>query len=105
MDDDKLRALVFGDLAALLSVRGRPTYCNIAHWPHTMPQYHVGHLSLVKRIENRVDNLPGLELAGNAYHGVGIPDCIHSGEQAAERILAKLSVLAGSDGLSHRPAA
>jgi oxygen-dependent protoporphyrinogen oxidase len=47
----------------------------------------VGHLDLVARIESRLAALPGLELAGNAYHGVGVPVCIHSGEQAAERAL------------------
>ncbi len=55
-----------------------------------MPQYHVGHLELVGRIEDRVAALPNLQLAGNAYHGVGIPDCIHGGELAAERVLAGL---------------
>ena len=52
-----------------------------------MPQYHVGHNDLVARIESQVAQLPGLELAGNAYHGVGIPDCIHTGETAAQRLL------------------
>jgi oxygen-dependent protoporphyrinogen oxidase len=54
-----------------------------------MPQYHVGHRQLVARIEARAAALPGLQLAGNAYHGVGLPDCIHGGQPAAERILGK----------------
>lgn len=87
MDDDRLRPLVLGELAKLLRIRGEPSYCQIAHWPATMPQYHVGHKDLVARIETRVAALPNLHLAGNAYHGVGLPDCIHSGEQAAERAL------------------
>ena len=57
-----------------------------------MPQYHVGHLTRVASIEARVAALPGLELAGNAYHGVGIPQCIHSGETAAERIAALFGI-------------
>jgi oxygen-dependent protoporphyrinogen oxidase len=52
-----------------------------------MPQYHLGHVDRVARIEARVAKLAGLELAGNAYRGVGVPDCIHSGELAAERLL------------------
>ena len=53
-----------------------------------MPQYNVGHKDLVAEIEAKAAELPGIELCGNAYHGVGIPDCIHGGEQAAERALA-----------------
>ena len=88
MDDRELLPLVTEHAAKLLDVRGEPGFCNIAHWPGTMPQYHVGHKELVARIQQRAARLPGFELAGNAYHGVGIPDCIHGGEQAAERLLA-----------------
>ena len=80
-------AEIAAELAGLLRIRGEPVYCNIAHWPRTMPQYHVGHLGLVARIEARAAMLSGLALAGNAFRGVGIPHCIHSGEAAAERIV------------------
>ena len=53
-----------------------------------MPQYHVGHLERIQRITARLTELPGLQLAGNAFRGVGIPDCIHSGQTAAERVAA-----------------
>jgi oxygen-dependent protoporphyrinogen oxidase len=56
-----------------------------------MPQYHVGHLDLVARINTRCQAIPGLALAGNAYDGVGIPACIHSGEVAAERLLGSVA--------------
>jgi oxygen-dependent protoporphyrinogen oxidase len=49
-----------------------------------MPQYEVGHLERVSEIERMAGELPGLALAGNAYRGAGIPDCIRSGEAAAE---------------------
>jgi len=55
-----------------------------------MPQYELGHLELVQSIESVIAKHPGLALAGNAYHGVGVPQCIHSGEQAAERIAREL---------------
>ena len=87
-DDRQLRELVLGELDRLLGISGEPCYCDVAHWPRTMPQYHVGHLELVSRIEARVAEIPNFELAGNAFHGVGIPICIHSGQQAAERVLA-----------------
>ena len=57
-------------------------------WPASMPQYRVGHLSRVETIERRVAGLPGLALAGAAYRGVGIADCVRSGEAAAEAALA-----------------
>jgi oxygen-dependent protoporphyrinogen oxidase len=91
MPEDELVPLVLDELDGLLGVRGEPIYRTISHWPRTMPQYHVGHLELVERIEGAVTGLPGLELAGNAYRGVGIPACIHSGEQAAERVLGAAS--------------
>ena len=58
----------------------------IARWPTAMPQYHVGHLDRVARIESLVEKLPTLALAGNAYRGVGVPQCIASGEAAAEKV-------------------
>jgi oxygen-dependent protoporphyrinogen oxidase len=62
-----------------------------------MPQYHVGHLDLVRRIEERAAGIPHFALTGNAYRGVGIPFCIKRGEDAAERIVGQAS------GLSVRP--
>jgi oxygen-dependent protoporphyrinogen oxidase len=56
-----------------------------------MPQYHVGHLQRVAAIERLAAQHPRLALAGNAFRGVGLPDCIHSGEEAAERVWAQLS--------------
>ena len=54
-----------------------------------MPQYLVGHGRRVERIESLLGRHPGLALAGNAYGGVGLPDCVRSGEQAAERMLGE----------------
>jgi len=55
-----------------------------------MPQYHVGHVQLVDAIERRVASLKGLELAGNAYRGVGIPQCVRSGDAAARKLVAQI---------------
>jgi oxygen-dependent protoporphyrinogen oxidase len=87
MPDGQLLPLVRRHIEKLLHIQGDPVFFDVAHWPRTMPQYHVGHKDLVKRVEARTASLPHLQLAGNAYHGVGIPDCIHGGELAAERIL------------------
>ena len=87
MAEDELRPRVLGDLAELLGIHGSPLYASLARWPRTMPQYHVGHKALVHRIETRAAAIPRFALCGNAYHGVGIPDCVHTAEQAAERVL------------------
>jgi oxygen-dependent protoporphyrinogen oxidase len=89
LDDDALRRLVLDELADLLAIKGLPAWIDIARWPAAMPQYHVGHLASVARIERLAARWPGLELAGNAYRGVGIPQCITSGEAAAERVTAE----------------
>jgi oxygen-dependent protoporphyrinogen oxidase len=92
-DDEKLRRIVTEELSELLGVHQRPLLCRIVRWRGAMPQYHVGHCQVVERIEAAVARHPGLELAGNAYHGVGIPQCVHGGENAAQRVLAQLTAL------------
>jgi oxygen-dependent protoporphyrinogen oxidase len=80
------------DLQELLGVTGDPLYVHISRWPQSMAQYHLGHVNRVARIESLVSHLPGLALAGNGYHGVGIPDCIRSGNRAAQALLAHLDL-------------
>ncbi|MEO2029745.1 MAG: protoporphyrinogen oxidase [Fuerstiella sp.] len=86
LDDDAVLNTVLRELDDLLGIQGRPSLTRIARWPNVMPQYHVGHMDRIERIEAAVATIPHLELAGNSYRGVGIPHCIRSGEQAAERI-------------------
>ena len=57
-----------------------------------MAQYSVGHLERLQRIENLLAQLPGLALAGNGYRGIGVPDCIRSGSEAAKKVLAVLGL-------------
>jgi oxygen-dependent protoporphyrinogen oxidase len=89
LDDNQLLPLVLGELGPLLKIRGEPVYCRTAHWPGTMPQFHVGHKQVVARLRARLEALPHLALAGNYFDGVGIPHCIHTGEQAAEQALGR----------------
>ncbi len=91
LEDDRLLALVQAELADLLGLTGSPQLVRIARWPASMPQYHVGHLDRVAAIEGRQAANPGLFLAGNAYRGVGVPQCIASGEQAAEHVVDYLA--------------
>jgi oxygen-dependent protoporphyrinogen oxidase len=94
LDDVALRRIALEELRALIGLRGEPIVEDIARWPRSMPQYHLGHCELVDAIEHRVEEWPTLALAGNAYHGVGIPNCIRSGQQAAERVAAALKCVA-----------
>jgi oxygen-dependent protoporphyrinogen oxidase len=75
------------DLEPLLGLRGQPLFSQVVRYPEAMPQYGLGHLELVAEIETRASAHPGLALAGNAYRGVGVPDCVRSGEAAAEAVL------------------
>jgi oxygen-dependent protoporphyrinogen oxidase len=85
--DDELRGIVARELGELIGARGAPHLSLVQRWEGAMPQYHVGHVDRVKRIDERVAALDGLQLAGNAYRGVGIPQCIASGRSAAERVM------------------
>ncbi len=80
------------DLTELLRIEGEPLTADVARWPRSMPQYHLGHLDRIARIEQLAARYPTLALAGNAYHGVGIPQCIASGQSAAQQIAAALLV-------------
>lgn len=91
LDDAAMTALVQEELQAIFGVRGLPELSLVTRYERGMPQYHVGHLDRVAAIESAVARHPRLELAGNAYRGVGVPDCIHSGEQAAERLWVAVS--------------
>jgi len=89
LDDQELRQLVIQEFQQLIGLNGEPLVCDINRWNDSMPQYHVGHVDKATTIEQLATELPGLQLAGNYLRGVGIPFCIHSGEQAAASVLEK----------------
>jgi len=89
--DDELRRTAEEELGDLLGISGAACLSMILRWPAAMPQYTIGHLDRLARINAGLDKLPGLALAGNAYEGVGIPQCINSGETAAERVTSQLT--------------
>ena len=86
LDEATMATRVEADLRELLTIREDPRFVEVAKWERSMPQYEVGHLDRVDEIERLVKELPGLALAGNSYRGAGIPDCIRSGEAAAEAL-------------------
>jgi protoporphyrinogen/coproporphyrinogen III oxidase len=87
LDDDETAALVRRELREVLGIAAEPEFVEIFRWPRGMPQYRVGHQALVDRIEGELAAVPGVELAGGAYHGIGIGDCLREGAAAAERAL------------------
>jgi oxygen-dependent protoporphyrinogen oxidase len=90
LEESELAAGVEEDLRELLGINEAPLFVETAKWERSMPQYEVGHLDRINEIEKLVNQLPGLTLAGNSYRGAGIPDCIRSGESAAESMITFL---------------
>jgi oxygen-dependent protoporphyrinogen oxidase len=86
--DESLTAVAREELRAILGLTAAPILTEVYRWPRAMAQYVVGHGERLKEIESRTAAIPGLHLAGNAYTGIGIPDCIRMGRQAAARIVA-----------------
>jgi oxygen-dependent protoporphyrinogen oxidase len=91
LDDGEILKRVLGELQELLGWTAVPVFTRIARWRRSMAQYTVGHELRLGFIHNRMKELPGLYLAGNAYDGIGVPDCIRSGREAAVRALEQPS--------------
>lgn len=85
-DPDVSREAALEDLNRLMGMKAEPIFALHHRWPDSMPQYAVGHTARVAEIEARAGAIPRLSLIGNAFHGIGIPDCVRSAQKAAERI-------------------
>jgi protoporphyrinogen/coproporphyrinogen III oxidase len=91
LGDDAMIAAARDELRQLLGVAAAPSIAEVQRWPDAMPQYEVGHLDGVAQIELAAAKLPGLGLAGAAFRGVGIPDCVRSGEEAARATIERFT--------------
>ena len=89
-DDDAIRDIALEELGALLRVAGSPLLVRVDRHERAMPQYTLGHLGRVASIRARLARLPRLGLAGNAFEGVGLPDVVRSGQEAADAALRAL---------------
>jgi oxygen-dependent protoporphyrinogen oxidase len=89
-NDATLERTVRAEIASLLGVSAEPLLVRIQRHPNAMPQYHVGHQARIQRIESALGKHATLALAGSAYHGVGIADCVRTGEQAAEKLFKQI---------------
>ncbi len=89
--DENLLAMVRKELKEILGLSGQPLLTRVFRWQQALPQYETGHLDRVAQMEKILEDIPALKIIGNSFHGIGIPDCIRSGKQAA------LAALASSD--------
>jgi oxygen-dependent protoporphyrinogen oxidase len=90
--EDEIRAIVRRELREILGIGAEPLLVRVFKWKQAMAQYGVGHAARVERIRGLVAGMPGLALAGNAYGGIGVPDCVREGSDAAARILQHLGL-------------
>ena len=88
LSNEEIIAIVRNELQQILGLRAEPIFGRVYRWKSAMAQYGVGHLERLERIERLCQKLPGLALAGNAYRGIGVPDCVRSGREAATKLLA-----------------
>ena len=87
LGDDQVVGIVRNELQQVLGLRAEPLFARVYKWKSAMAQYGVGHLDRLDRMERLRQQMPGLALAGNAYRGIGVPDCIRSGRDAAKQLV------------------
>jgi oxygen-dependent protoporphyrinogen oxidase len=93
LSDQEILELVQSELKDLLSIDAEPVLWRIYRWHKANPQYGVGHLERIRSMHAQLSQWPGLYLAGSAYEGVGIPDCVHQGEETARKAMEYLNRL------------
>ncbi len=99
LPDDELIHLIRGELKDILGINAEPIDAGIYRWRRALPQYVLGHNQRLNEIDELTAQFPGLVLAGAAYRGVGIPDCIQSGRRAADQLLAHLKLATGASAV------
>jgi oxygen-dependent protoporphyrinogen oxidase len=102
VDDDQLLVTVLSELGDVLNIAVRPLFWRIYRWHKANPQYDVGHLERVQAIEEALP--PGLYLTGSPYRGIGVPDCVHQGQQTAQRIASEMVAKLDHNAMKMAPA-
>lgn len=99
LPDEKLVDIALAEYTQLLGLRAgaRPIFTRVFRWERGMPQYTMGHLERVEAIEERVGQLRGMALAGGGYRGVGVPNCLESGEKAVSKLLHEWGIELAED--------
>ena len=86
--DEALLAIARTEIQEILGLAAEPRISRVFRWDCALPQYETGHLERVAAMEKILAGMPGLELIGNSFHGIGVPDCIKSGKAAAQKLLS-----------------
>ena len=89
-DDDTLLNVVRHELLSMAGISAEPLYTEVNRWPLGMPQYTLGHLERLAKIEKALGEYAGLYVTGAGYRGIGIPDCIKDGTETARRVVQQL---------------
>lgn len=84
--DAELEELVKGELDSIFGISGQPEITKVVRWNRAMPQYHLGHVERVQKIESQLEAIPGMAVAGNALQGVGLPDVIQTSQRAVDSL-------------------
>lgn len=100
--DEQLVDTVLAELREVLGVKGTPLFARVFRWNKGMPQYTMGHLARVETLEARQAELRGFALAGGSYRGVGVPNCIESGERGVAKLLAEWGIALEEDSGEER---
>lgn len=87
LSDEEITTTVLRELGEIVGLKAQPRFVRIYRWRGAMAQYTPGHLARVVRIEQETKKLPDLAIGGNAFHGIGVPDCIRMGKEAVEKIV------------------
>jgi protoporphyrinogen/coproporphyrinogen III oxidase len=90
--DDQILALARDELRQIVGLTAEPLFTRVYRWKSAMAQYSVGHLERIGRIQSLCQKLPGLALAGNGFNGIGVPDCVRSGTEAATKVLSEMGM-------------
>jgi protoporphyrinogen/coproporphyrinogen III oxidase len=93
LSDEDILQKVRDELKQIIGLSAEPLFKRVFKWKGAMAQYGVGHLERLQRIDNLLQRLPGLALAGNGYNGIGVPDCVRTGTEAAAKILQSESAV------------
>jgi len=91
-NEDQILQIVRSELQQIIGLAAEPLFTRVYKWKAAMAQYSVGHLERLQRIEALRQKFPGLALAGNGFNGIGVPDCVRSGTEAAAKVLAALDL-------------
>jgi len=90
LPDDEIEKIAITEVQELLGAEGSPSLCRLARHARAMPQYTIGHQERVQQISDQLATHTGLTIASNALAGVGVPDCVRTGQVAVEKLLKQL---------------